>query len=67
MRLITGVTSSSPINVYTVDNTIPLSIIGEDTEVFKVSSNVPGLGLSCTDNTVAVFTTDGKCYNNLTG
>ena len=35
MRQITGVASSSPISIYTVDNVIPLSIIGDDTEVFK--------------------------------
>lgn len=60
MRQITGVTSSSPINIYMVDNIIPLSIIGDDTEVFKLSSDVPGLGLSCTINTVAVHIPGGK-------
>ena len=60
MRQITGVTSSSPISIYTVDNVIPLSVIGDDTEVFKLSSDI---GLGCTDNSLAVVA-DGRCYNN---
>lgn len=64
MRQITGVTSSSPIRIYTVDNVIPLGIIGDDTEVFKLSTNINNLGLSCSTSSVAVVVTGGKCYSN---
>ena len=60
MRQVTGVASSSPISIYTVDNVIPLSIIDDDTEVFKLSSAVSTLDLSCTDNNLATDITGSK-------
>lgn len=59
MRQITGLSSSSPISIYTVDNVIPLSVIDDTTELFKLS-DTNSLDLSCISNTPAAVTNAGK-------
>ena len=60
MRRITGEVSAVPIMIYTIDNNIPVNIIGEDTVVFKLSTNVPSLDLSCASGTSSVIPSSSK-------
>ena len=51
MRQITGQVSSVPILIYTIDNSVPVNTITDDTVVFKLPMDVSSLGLSCTAST----------------
>jgi len=59
MRQITGEVSSVPILIYTIDNSVPVNTITDDTVVFKLPMDVSSLSLSCTAST-GLLSADGK-------